>query len=252
MLRNHHLLGQVHQLRWIATGAVSMVEQLKSVCINFDHDARKSARHSSALCNHVKSSRSPLLLQELLSESHKINVFGVRELKTLKVVLTEEIDGLGRAGQVVGVAPGYARNKLIPHHLALPALDKYVTLVNNQLKFARPHLLVQKEDVKSTDAISEEEKLEEIVAALRRLDTGKVVLKRHVSSLNNLQQVVTKEDIIFEVKRQMGVELAASSVLLPADLTILGEFEVLLRFPRDLMMPGGKDKLHLKVRIRRK
>ncbi|CAM6084131.1 unnamed protein product [Calypogeia fissa] len=165
---------------------------------------------------------------ELLSESHKINVFGVRELKTLKVVLTEEIDGLGRAGQVVGVAPGYARNKLIPHHLALPALDKYVTLVNNQLKFARPHLLVEKEDVKSTDAISEEEKLEEIVAALRRLDTGKVV------------------------KRQMGVELAASNVLLPADLTILGEFEVLLRFPRDLMIPGGKDKLHLKVRIGRK
>jgi hypothetical protein len=55
-----------------------------------------------------------------------------------------------------------------------------------------------------------------------------------------------------QVKRQMGVELVASNLVLPTDLTTLCESEVLLRFPEDLAMPGGKEKLHLKVRIRRK
>ncbi|KAG6550827.1 hypothetical protein Mapa_007623 [Marchantia paleacea] len=175
---------------------------------------------------------------------------GSRGLKTQKVVLTEKIERLGRAGQVVNVAPGYARNKLIPHHLALPALDKYVTLVNTQLKAARPHLLEETEETKSET--SEEKQLKEIDAVLKRLDAGKIVFHRHLTGAQVLYRPVTKDDLIFEVRRQMGVELAASNIILSEDLNKLGEFEVELRFPKGLTMPGGREKLFLKLRIRRK
>lgn len=179
-----------------------------------------------------------------------ISSVGSRGMKTLKVVLTEKIERLGRAGQVVNVAPGYARNKLIPHHLALPGLDKYVSLVNAQLKAARPHLLEETEETKSET--SEEKQLKEIDAVLKRLDAGKVVFHRHLTGAQVLFKPVTKDDLIFEVRRQMGVELAASNIILPEDFNKLGEFEVELRFPKGLAMPGGREKLFLKLRIRRK
>ncbi|KAL3687225.1 hypothetical protein R1sor_013534 [Riccia sorocarpa] len=170
-----------------------------------------------------------------------------RGLKTQKVVLTEKIERLGRAGQVVNVAPGYARNKLIPHHLALPGLDKYVSLVNAQLKAARPHLLEETEEAQSET--SEDKQLKEIDAVLKRLDAGKVVFRRDLTGSQALYSPVTKDDLIFEVRRQMGIELAAANIVLPEDLSKLGEFDVELRFPPGLTMPGGREKLFLKIRV---
>lgn len=50
------------------------------------------------------------------------------------LVVMQPIERLGKAGEIVSVAPGYARNRLIPNMLALPAIDKFVFLVQNRLK----------------------------------------------------------------------------------------------------------------------
>ena len=41
----------------------------------------------------------------------------------MKVILTDEIKGLGHRGEIVTVAPGYARNFLLPKELAFPATE---------------------------------------------------------------------------------------------------------------------------------
>ena len=41
----------------------------------------------------------------------------------MNVILLEPVDGLGEAGEVVRVRPGYARNFLVPQGLALPATE---------------------------------------------------------------------------------------------------------------------------------
>jgi len=41
----------------------------------------------------------------------------------MQVVLTEDVKGLGRSGDLVKVADGYARNYLLPRHLATPATE---------------------------------------------------------------------------------------------------------------------------------
>ncbi|KAL3687272.1 hypothetical protein R1sor_013581 [Riccia sorocarpa] len=146
-----------------------------------------------------------------------------RGLKTQKVVLTEKIERLGRAGQVVNVAPAEA---------------------------ARPHLLEETEEAQSET--SEDKQLKEIDAVLKRLDAGKVGFRRDLTGSQVLYSPVTKDDLIFEVRRQMGIELAAANIVLPEDLSKLGEFDVELRFPPGLTMPGGREKLYLKIRVRRK
>ena len=50
------------------------------------------------------------------------------------IIILQPIERLGQAGQIVKVAPGFARNCLMPNKLALPAIEKFVLLVQNQLK----------------------------------------------------------------------------------------------------------------------
>ena len=44
-------------------------------------------------------------------------------MKTVKVILREDVEKLGDAGEVVSVKPGFARNYLLPQELAYPATD---------------------------------------------------------------------------------------------------------------------------------
>ncbi|KAJ7525785.1 hypothetical protein O6H91_17G066400 [Diphasiastrum complanatum] len=178
------------------------------------------------------------------------SLFQVRGLQKQEVILTEKIKRLGEAGQIVKVAPGYARNKLIPQMLALPALEKYVLLVRNQLKALPP----EEDDSEDTDKIKQEEqkKKDELDKVLRRLDSGRVVIRRNVGERTILRQCVTKTDLVSEVRRQLGVQLQDTNIAHESDFSTLGEFQVPLRLPKNLVLPGSRERLFLKLRIRRK
>jgi len=50
-------------------------------------------------------------------------------MTAMKIILIQEVDNVGRRGQIVNVSDGYARNYLIPRKLAMPASaanQKYV------------------------------------------------------------------------------------------------------------------------------
>ncbi|KAI5391315.1 hypothetical protein KIW84_076235 [Lathyrus oleraceus] len=59
---------------------------------------------------------------------------GLRYNRKLQVILTTDIDKLGKAGETVKVAPGYFRNHLMPKLLAVPNIDKFAYLVTEQRK----------------------------------------------------------------------------------------------------------------------
>ena len=50
----------------------------------------------------------------------------------MKVLLTKDVSGLGRAGDVKEVSDGHARNFLIPKHLALPATSEILRQVQKE------------------------------------------------------------------------------------------------------------------------
>ncbi len=54
----------------------------------------------------------------------------------MEVILREHVDNLGKRGEVVKVAPGYARNYLLPRKLALPVTDGNKKLIERERKLA--------------------------------------------------------------------------------------------------------------------
>jgi large subunit ribosomal protein L9 len=52
----------------------------------------------------------------------------------MKVILNQDVDNLGKIGQIVNVKDGYARNFLIPREMALPADEKNKASLAHQLK----------------------------------------------------------------------------------------------------------------------
>ncbi|XP_024385189.1 uncharacterized protein [Physcomitrium patens] len=179
---------------------------------------------------------------------------GVRHLRTHtkhKVILTTPIDRLGKAGEIVSVAPGYARNRLIPNLMALPAIDKFVLMVQNQIK-QTGGAQVEESEVVEVKEETEEEKLKAVEAVLRRLAKGRVVLRRDVGMKTTLHKLVTKSDILAEVRRQLGVDLHEDNLVMETAFSEIGEYDVLLRLPEGLRLPGDKAKMFLKIRIRRK
>lgn len=172
---------------------------------------------------------------------------GVR-YRTLEVILTTSIDKLGRAGETVKVAPGYFRNYLMPKLLAVPNIDKFAYLVREQRKIYEP----KEEEKVKVEIESEEDKLKEYIAAAKRLDSGKLVLRRFFKIDNELREPVTKEEIVSEVARQLSVRIEPENLHMTNPLATLGEHEIPLRLPKAIALPEGKTMWTLKVKIRRK
>ncbi|KAH7314805.1 hypothetical protein KP509_21G021200 [Ceratopteris richardii] len=172
--------------------------------------------------------------------------------KQMEIILTADIDKLGKAGEIVKVAKGYARNMLIPQLLALPKLDKYVDLVRRQLevvKMDHPEVETVEEVV---EAKTEEQSLKELNVILNRLDTQRLVVRRHTPrKSSSLRKHITPEDLVAEVKKQQNIQLEEINLEMTSVIDALGEYEIPLRLPRSVQIPGGKAKIFLKVKVRR-
>lgn len=172
---------------------------------------------------------------------------GVR-FRKLEVILTTNMDKLGKAGETVKVAPGYFRNYLMPKLLAVPNIDKFAYLVREQRKIYQPK---EEEEVK-VEKESKEDMMKEYIAAAKRLDNAKLVLRRYFKVDNELREPVTKDELVAEVARQLNVRIETENLHLPNPLSSLGEYEVPLRLPKAIPSPEGKIMRTLKVKIRRK
>src|SRR6267378_8179829 len=98
----------------------------------------------------------------------------------MEVILREHVDNLGRRGEVVKVADGYARNYLLPRKLALLA-----TAGNKKQ--------VERERAKFDAKEADEKKVADAMAA--RLSGIEVVITRKVGETDALYGSVTSSDI---------------------------------------------------------
>lgn len=136
----------------------------------------------------------------------------------MEIILTENISSLGEIGQVVNVAPGYARNYLLPQGLALQATGKNV----RELEHKKRILALKREKVRK-EMLSFAEKLNEV----------KIVLNRKVAEEDKLYGSVSNVDIA-KVLEEQGFELPRKSIQLEQPIKQLGEFTVPIRIGADV------------------
>ncbi len=137
----------------------------------------------------------------------------------MEVILRDHVENLGRRGDVVKVADGYARNYLLPRKLALPATEANRKVVDRQRKIA---------DVKDAE---ERTGAEALAARLSALD---IVVSRRVGEQGHLYGSVTSADIA-EVIAGQGVEIDKRKISLAEPLKQLGEFTVPVKLHRDVV-----------------
>ncbi|KAI9082209.1 hypothetical protein K1719_035632 [Acacia pycnantha] len=187
---------------------------------------------------------------------------GLRYRK-LEVILTTNIDKLGKAGETVKVAPGYFRNHLMPKLLAVPNIDKFAYLIREQRKIYQPIDEEEENEEVEVSEDSKEFKMREYEKAALRLTKAKLVLRRLIDAQKaqsrakkddplELRSAVTKDDIVAEVARQLYVNIAPENLHLPTPLSQVGEYEVPLLLPRSIRIPEGTINWNLQVKIRNK
>jgi large subunit ribosomal protein L9 len=137
----------------------------------------------------------------------------------MEVILRDHVENLGRRGDVVKVADGYARNFLLPRKLALPATPGNMKVVERQRKIA------------DAEDAAERSGAEALAA---RLAQAECVLARRVGENQTLYGSVTAADIAESLENQ-GFEIDKRKIQLAEPLKQIGEFTVPVKLHKDVV-----------------
>jgi large subunit ribosomal protein L9 len=135
----------------------------------------------------------------------------------MEVILKEEIKNLGKAGQVVKVNDGYARNYLLPSGKAVIATEKGVKAVQEQVKQKQEKISAEEQAVKDLT---------------EKLNSVEITLKKLASDDDKLFGSVTEAEIADELKKA-GYAVDKTSIALEKHIKELGVFSVPLKFKFD-------------------
>ena len=128
----------------------------------------------------------------------------------MKVILTKDMENLGKAGALIDVKPGYGRNYLLPRQLAVVASEKNI----RQLEHEKAGILARAARQRSSmDAMAKK--------------ISAIVLKftRKAGEQDKLFGSVTSKDIHEQLASQ-GYEVDRKQIHLPEALKVLGTHEV--------------------------
>jgi len=131
----------------------------------------------------------------------------------MELLLRQDVERLGKRGEVVNVAPGYARNYLIPKGLAT------VATVDNKR---------QLEDQRRAEERRQEAKLQELLESAKKIQTTSVTIAAAASPEGHLFGSVSAEQIAQAFKAD-GMPVEPDMVLLESPLKELGVFTINVR-----------------------
>jgi large subunit ribosomal protein L9 len=136
----------------------------------------------------------------------------------IEVILKEHVEHLGRRGEIVKVADGYARNYLFPRKLALA-----VTTENKRQ--------IDRERAKAEARDAEEMQIAQALAT--RLEAVELAIARRVGENETLYGSVTSADIA-EALAARELTVDRRKIQLPEPLKTLGDHVVPVKLHRDV------------------
>ena len=131
----------------------------------------------------------------------------------MEVILREDVDKLGRRGEVVKVAEGYGRNFLLPRGLAMPVTATNKVTIEREKKAHEARLAKEKAEFESLAA---------------RINSIRFVAPRKVGENDVLYGSFTSGDVA-EFLKGKGIEIDKRKVQLEEPIKHLGDHEVKIK-----------------------
>lgn len=137
----------------------------------------------------------------------------------MKVVLTQEVKGLGQAGQIKDVADGYARNFLLPKGLATIATPGAVKEVEQR----------QVAERKRQDKVDQE-----MFAVGKKLDGTNVTVRSKVGEGGKLYGSITTSDVAEALEKQAGQTVDKRKIEIEEPIRHVGEYKIPVRLSKNV------------------
>ena len=145
----------------------------------------------------------------------------------MKVILLQDIKGMGKKGDLATVSDGYARNYLLPRKLVMEANAQAMAEYNSREAARKHHEEVEREAANQT-------------ASKLNGQTVKVTAKAGTSG--RLFGSVTAKEIAEAVTKQFGVQIDKKKVSLALDIKAFGSYTAEVR-----LYPGIAAKMYVMV-----
>ena len=139
----------------------------------------------------------------------------------MKIILKEDIKKLGKMGQIVDVADGYARNYLVPKGLAVEASTKNIRSLEHEKKIIQEK--ARKHKGSAQDLAS-------------RISALTLTIKAKAGEEEKLFGSVTTMDIA-EALLAQGVEIEKKKIVLEEPIKRLGSYSVQIKLHPDVSVP---------------
>ncbi len=137
----------------------------------------------------------------------------------MKIVLLQDVKSLGKAGALVEVSEGYARNFLLPKKLGAPATAENL----NTLKLKKAN----------EDRIAAEQ-LAEAQALAKQLEAAEVKLAIKGGENGKTYGSVSTKEIAEAVKQQLSLEIDRKKIVLAEPIKSFGSFETAVKLHKDV------------------
>ncbi len=137
----------------------------------------------------------------------------------MQVLLLQDVDNLGYAGDVKKVADGYGRNYLLPRNLAVLATPGALKQAETIRKAAERRRAIEKSDAEAT---------------ANQLVGLELLFERRAGETGKLYGSVTSGDIAEAIKAKTGMEIDKRKVALPEPIRQLGDQDVLIKLMIDV------------------
>ena len=129
----------------------------------------------------------------------------------MQVILTQDVKGQGKKGQMVKVSDGYARNYLLPKGLATEATKENINVMKGKAESLEYKLKVEKEEA------------QKIVDQMKEIEVG---LTAKAGANGKLFGSITSKDVADELKMQHHIKIDKKKLVMPDGIKTLGTTEI--------------------------
>ena len=130
----------------------------------------------------------------------------------IQVILTQDVAGQGRKGDLISVSDGYAKNFILKNNKGIIATAEELKRIENQ---------------KKKDAKRNEEEKQKSIALKERLEKEKLIIEVKVGENGKLFGAITNKEVSAELEKKFGIKIDRKKI--ECSIKALGEHKAVLK-----------------------